>query len=312
MPIRRPTIVVAYDENRGIGIESQMPWEGKLPADLKHFRELTKGQIVVMGRKTLDSIGRPLPGRENRIVTRDESLAVPGASVYCNNHIGPLKVEDGDDRKIYIIGGEEIYRKYIPAAEYIIATEVDADYSCDTFFPELKSNRWEVRGCKHRKADSINTHGFVIAEYARVCGDYIDTTKARSPEQELQFSQIELDGVCPFCTEYITEYHDRPVEDINDSWLFTENMIPYDGAEKHSLFIPKRHVEHPSELTPNEWSDFGDVVKKFGVDVQYGGIAMRFGPISHTGASVAHLHIHMIKPEDGSDEAKKVKFKISR
>ena len=310
MPYKRPSLIVAYDRNRGIGFENTIPWLGLQRGDMQHFRNTTMGNIVVMGRKTYESIGSALVGRECRIVTRDSSFHVDDAEVFVNDHLGPLTMDEGDDREIFVIGGTQIYQKYLPAAHEILATEIDASYDVDTYFPELKPHRWTERERTSFESDERNKNPYDIVRYERVCGDYIDTSKARSEDQRAQFEQIELDCLCPFCIENIDSYHERKIVEHNE-WMITDNMIPYEGCDGHKLLIPKRHIEHPSLISPDEWQSLGSVIADITSNMEYGGIAFRFGAISHTAASVAHLHIHVLHPTDGSDQDTKVKFKIS-
>lgn len=124
--------IAAMSRNRVIGYEGGIPW--KLPKDMKFFRETTTGHTIVMGRKTYDSIGRPLPGRENVVVSRS-GLEIPGVHTVCN----PEEIEArADGKNIYVIGGAEIYRALMPRCEEILLTLVDRVVEGDTFFPEFE------------------------------------------------------------------------------------------------------------------------------------------------------------------------------
>ena len=125
-------IIAAMCRNRVIGAHGTIPWH--LPADLRRFRELTTGHTIVMGRKTFESIGKALPGRNNIVVSTDQSFSAQGCQV-------TRTIEEalamGGDRQIFICGGGEIYRHTIGIADVIYLTVIDADMAGDTFFPEI-------------------------------------------------------------------------------------------------------------------------------------------------------------------------------
>lgn len=131
-------IVVAYSQNRVIGHEGGLPWQ--LPSDLAHFRRVTLGYPVIMGRKTWESIGRPLPGRRNLVVSHQKDLSLPGATVHSDLE-DALRACDMVER-ISIIGGEQIFSLALCVADEIIATEIHADLPGDTWFPKLDTNKW--------------------------------------------------------------------------------------------------------------------------------------------------------------------------
>lgn len=132
-------IVVAYCQNRVIGYQGGMPWE--LPSDLAHFKRVTLGHPIIMGRKTWESIGRPLPGRANLVVSRQPDLELPGATVYPSLNHALLACSDA--ALVSVIGGEQIFSLALPLADKIIATEIHASPPGDTWFPELDAGTWE-------------------------------------------------------------------------------------------------------------------------------------------------------------------------
>ncbi len=143
MTTPRLSLLVAMARNRVIGRNNKLPWH--LPADLKHFKFLTMGQTIVMGRKTYESIGRPLPGRANIIVTRQTGYEVPGAIVVNTIDDALLICErtgsiNGEN---FIIGGEELYRQTLKICQRIYITEIQRDFEGDAFFPEFDPNEWE-------------------------------------------------------------------------------------------------------------------------------------------------------------------------
>ncbi len=140
-------VIVAIARGGVIGCRGRMPWH--LPEDLRYFKEVTMGGVVVMGRKTFESIGRPLPGRINVVVTRQADFAPPGVEVA---HSLEEAVERHPDA--FIIGGAEIYRQAMPMAGELYITEIDADYEGDTRFPEYDRAEWQL--AEERKL-GINT-----------------------------------------------------------------------------------------------------------------------------------------------------------
>jgi dihydrofolate reductase len=131
-------IVVAMADNRVIGRDNQLPWH--LPADLRHFRQVTIGKPVLMGRKTHESIGRPLPERTNIVVTRDRSYEAPGC-VVAHSIESALKAA-GDREEVMVIGGADFYRQLLPKADRLYLTLVHAEFEGDARFPELDDREW--------------------------------------------------------------------------------------------------------------------------------------------------------------------------
>ena len=132
-------IVVAYARNRVIGRDNDLPW--RLPGDLAHFKRVTMGSPIIMGRKTWESLGRPLPGRLNVVISRNRNYHAEGAAL-CNSLDEALRACADADRAC-IIGGEQLFRAALPSVEEIIATEIHADIQGDTWFPELQPEDWE-------------------------------------------------------------------------------------------------------------------------------------------------------------------------
>jgi dihydrofolate reductase len=131
-------IVVAMAENRVIGCDNRLPWH--LPADLRHFKQLTLGKPVLMGRRTHESIGRPLPERTNIVVTRDRTYSAPGCIV-AHSLESALEAAAGW-AEVMVIGGTELYRQLLPRADHIYLTLVHARFEGDALFPELEAGEW--------------------------------------------------------------------------------------------------------------------------------------------------------------------------
>jgi dihydrofolate reductase len=130
-------LIAAVGRNRVIGRDNDLPW--RIPADLRHFKALTLGHTLVMGRRTYDSIGRPLPGRRTVVVTRQPDWATPGVEV-AHSLEAALKVADGNE--IYVAGGGEIYRQAFPYADRLELTEVDQSPAGDVTFPAFDRADW--------------------------------------------------------------------------------------------------------------------------------------------------------------------------
>nr|AIA16801.1 Dihydrofolate reductase [uncultured bacterium] len=127
-------LIAAMASNRVIGRENRLPW--RLPEDLKRFKELTMGHPVVMGRKTYESIGRLLPGRENIILSRDPGFVVEGATMV-RSYDELVSAERARGRELFVIGGAQIYSRALQDADRIYLTEIDAEIEGDAYFPEV-------------------------------------------------------------------------------------------------------------------------------------------------------------------------------
>lgn len=163
---QRPKIsaIVAMSENHVIGDDNQLPWH--LPADLKHFKTITSGHPILMGRKTYESIGRPLPNRTNIIITRNPSYEAPGCIVVQSINEAVESAASIGSNEIFIIGGAEVYKQLLPNIERIYLTVVHDVFDGDAFFPEFNANDWiEKERVKH-DADENNeyAYSFILME----------------------------------------------------------------------------------------------------------------------------------------------------
>lgn len=136
--MNRLNLIVAMARNRVIGIDNTLPWH--LPEDLKHFKQLTMGHHIVMGRKTYDSIGRPLPGRTTVIVSRDPDYAMAGCLVA--HTLDEAVQMCASDDQVFFVGGTSLYEQALPLAERLYITEIQADYQGDAHFPEFDPGQW--------------------------------------------------------------------------------------------------------------------------------------------------------------------------
>jgi len=158
------SIIVAMAANGVIGNNNQLPWH--LPADLKHFKATTMGKPIIMGRKTWESIGRPLPGRTNIVITRDENYMADGC-VVVHSIDGALAAAAGHE-EIMVIGGAEFYRQVLPQASMIYLTRVHADFEGDTCFPGLDDEQWHEVAREDFDADENNPHAYSFIRLERI------------------------------------------------------------------------------------------------------------------------------------------------
>jgi dihydrofolate reductase len=153
------TLVVAMDAQRGIGVDNQLPWH--LPEDLAHFKRVTLDRPIIMGRKTFDSIGRPLPRRRNIVVTRNRDWCYGGVDVAASLEEA---VALAGDVPSSIIGGAQIFNEALPLADRMIVTHIDAVYRCDTFFPEIDPAVWTVSAREEHVSSDGVAFSFVTYE----------------------------------------------------------------------------------------------------------------------------------------------------
>ena len=154
------SLIVAHDNNNVIGYENGMPWH--LPGDLKYFKDKTMGKPMIMGRKTFESIGRPLPGRRNIVITRDENYQADGIEMVTSLE-GALALA-GDVPEIMIIGGEQIFRLSMDIADRLYITKINHAFNGDTYFPEYKQDFVEVSSEEPETAPEGYTFQYQIFE----------------------------------------------------------------------------------------------------------------------------------------------------
>jgi dihydrofolate reductase len=155
------TLIVATDRARGIGINNTLPW--KLAEDMAFFKRTTTGHPIIMGRKTFESIGRPLPNRRSIVVSRNPDWRHEGVEVVASLEAAIALV---GTEIAYIIGGAQIYVAALPLAQCLLVTEIDHDFACDTFFPEISPQEWQetAREGYHSAANGFD---FAFVTYKR-------------------------------------------------------------------------------------------------------------------------------------------------
>lgn len=160
----RISLIVAMGENQVIGADNRMPWH--LPADLKRFRQITMGKPMLMGRKTYESIGRPLPGRKNIILTSNPDYEAPGCVVV---HSLEQAFQAADAEELMVIGGSALYRECLPIAERLYLTQIHREFAGDTFFPEFDRAAWREVAREESEADPDSglSYSFLVLERDR-------------------------------------------------------------------------------------------------------------------------------------------------
>ena len=159
-------LICAVSKNNVIGNNNKLPWN--ISEDLKRFRELTSENIIVMGRKTYDSIGRPLPKRENLVLSKNKKLKIENAKVFNT----PQEILDfyhkrEEEKDLFIIGGNYIYELFIEYCDYLLITFVDKEYTGDAFFPKIDWSEWELTN-EERKSDDQENLTYYFRDYKKI------------------------------------------------------------------------------------------------------------------------------------------------
>ncbi|MDQ0350809.1 dihydrofolate reductase [Alkalibacillus filiformis] len=157
------SLIVAMDDNQVIGLNNDMPWH--LPNDLKYFKKVTSGSPIVMGRKTFESIGRPLPNRHNIIMTRNEQYTQESCSIVHQwEDLSPLV--DGEE-EVFIIGGSELFKDALEQVDYMYITRIHETFDGDTYFPTINWDDWELVSEQSGELDEKNKHEHTFLVYRR-------------------------------------------------------------------------------------------------------------------------------------------------
>jgi dihydrofolate reductase len=157
------SLIAAMGKNRVIGKDNKLLW--KLPKDMKRFRTLTSKKPIIMGRKTYESIGRPLPNRTNIIITRDKNYKVQGCVVVHTIDESLDSAKDSDE--VMIIGGCQIYKEFLPKANKMYLTYVDGEFEADAYFPEFNEDEWKVILKENHKKDEYHNFDFTFVNLER-------------------------------------------------------------------------------------------------------------------------------------------------
>lgn len=308
MPIK---IIAAVAENGVIGNGDALPFD--IPADRKRFKELTIGHTVVQGPKTFGGIvkmiHRPLPGRQNFILTRHpERYRCDGVTVLDS---WDKVLELSEHRDVFIIGGALLYQQAMPYASELHITRVLASPKGDVFFPEWDPDDWTRVASSRLKELGNNQFPFVWETYRRRSARFIEMSNIRDGVQNTDMQEILELGVCPFCMENFTRWHTKPILWEGQHWILTENKYPYpwtkpvfeddpDGAKVHLMIVLKTHAENAGQIPCGAFEEIGTLLRwaevKFGIEG--GGFFMRFGEPIWTGGTIRHVHAHIVQRKD--------------
>jgi dihydrofolate reductase len=155
------TLIAARARNGVIGRNNQMPW--KIPGEQAYFKRMTMGHPIVMGRKTWESIGRPLPGRRNIVVTRNRAYTAPGAEIARSLNDALSLASDADE--VFVIGGGQLYAEAMPRARRLLLTEIDADFDGDTFMPPPDRAQWRETSREDHPPTNDRAFGYSFVVY---------------------------------------------------------------------------------------------------------------------------------------------------
>ncbi|WP_257352357.1 dihydrofolate reductase [Pseudalkalibacillus decolorationis] len=155
------SLLVAVAKNRVMGKDNDLPWH--LPEDLKWFKNVSMGHTIIMGRNTYESIGKPLPGRKNVIITTDKSYIAEGCIV---THSIEEALEQNGEEQI-VIGGAQVFKQVLPITDRIYLTQIDEEFEGDTFFPELDESEWEVTSKEKGIKNEKNPYDYYFTIYDR-------------------------------------------------------------------------------------------------------------------------------------------------
>lgn len=158
------SFLLAMDRNGLIGKENDLPWH--LPADLKYFKQVTMGHTIIMGRKTYESIGKPLPGRKNVILTHNNRLHVEGCVVV--HSVSEALEQTKSDGEIFVIGGANVFKAFYDVADRLYITEIHHEFEGDTYFTEMNMNEWQCISSTEGQLDEKNRYPHTFIVYKRI------------------------------------------------------------------------------------------------------------------------------------------------
>ncbi len=159
------TIVVAAAENNGIGLNNQLPWH--LPNDLKFFKKITSGGTIIMGRKTFESIGKPLPNRTNIVISSQDNYNAEGCIVVKSLEEA---LQKSNSPEVFIVGGGELFKQALPLTQTIYLTRVHTDIKADIFFPEINMHDWTIEFSENHQPDDKHQFGYTFLKLTRKAG----------------------------------------------------------------------------------------------------------------------------------------------
>lgn len=160
------SIIAAIGKHNELGKNNTLLWD--LPNDMAHFREKTRGHIIIMGRKTFESIGKPLPGRQNIVITTDPHYSEAGVTVAHSYEEALTRCDFANyPDEVFVIGGAQIYTQALPTADTLYITHVDGEFNADTFFPEIDTTVWKEASRESHSPDQYHQYGYSFGEYKK-------------------------------------------------------------------------------------------------------------------------------------------------
>lgn len=303
MPIK---IIAAVSSNGIIGQGNKLPWS-KMKEDLRRFRKTTLHHTVVMGRQTFDSLpAGPLSERKNVVLTRSDTSSSSEGGIERISDFGEI-ITRAKREDIFVIGGEQIYRLAFPVAEELYLTRVHARVEGDKFFPTFprwSGHEWSQTVLDFHPADEENQYPYTFEVWTRKPDRYIYMPNVRTVEQMEAMQEIRETGVCPFCLEHRGRWHKKPDIWSGVHWVVSENMWPYSWTKEggvHLVLFLKTHAE--TEIPPGAWEELGTVLSEMSsrFSIPGGGLYVRLGDPKWTGATVRHIHGHIVQKKDPSD-----------
>lgn len=292
------TIIAAVSRNGVIGKDNKIPWT--IPSDIKRFAGTTKGHTVLMGRRTYESIGKPLPGRMNIVLTGNHDY-FPEGCVVVHSFADAIMAHD-KSKTLFVIGGSKVYEEAFKYATDLCLTEVDAEVEGDTFFPEWNRNQWEEFHSELDCQEERDQYPYSYRIFSRK--EFCVLGNARTEDQRETMERINAGGYCPFCMENLEKNHKKPIVYDGTHWIVTENQWPYPAAKFHFLIIAKEHTEKLADLPRGAGDELlfisSFIEAKYGIES--GALCMRFGEPYLNGGTVDHLHAHLIVPDSENEK----------
>lgn len=303
-------MIVAVGQNGEIGLDEKLPW-GHVPEDMKRFVRLTSGHAVLMGRKTHESIGRLLPNRQNFVATR-QGNALPGA-IAVNDLSTFLDSWRLSNELIWVIGGAELYALAEPYAKRLEITRLSGNFQADTFFPPMHWPLWQCTSVESEPSFSNpRVTGIVYQTWEKVPGwqrPLYNHSAARTDEQRAEMERLESARECHFCSS------ERLGEILLESahWFVVKNTFPYANTALHLLVVPKKHYLTSSEMPSEFKQSYLEMVAEIEAHFQLEAYSqfMRVGTMTRTGASIAHLHAHIIVGDSDAPDFEPVRVKLA-
>lgn len=305
------SIIVAISENGVIGVGGELPWN--LKTDLKRFAKRTKGHVVIVGRKTYDSIlkrlGHSLTDRITLVLTRQKDLAVNGNDVIpivsWEETLSSAKFLALID-EVFVIGGAEIYKLALPYANTIYLTCVETIIAGDTFFPKINLDEWKEVSREFHPADKKNSHpfSFITMKRKEKSWQFVNLEYARHEDQRAVMERIHQQGFCPFCPKHRTSGEVLKPLHRGKHWILVPNRWPYKSTSLHAILITERHIRFFDELRHEEVAELVELLswarKTYNLTAY--SLGVRAGDLHLTGGTVDHLHIHLIVANPETDK----------